>query len=154
MRRIRKKSQRPKSPWDSVRIMEERELAKEYGLRRKREIRSAEAILRRFRQRARELIAVKDEEKERILIEKLVKLGMLSSEKAELDDVLGLAVRNILDRRLQTIIFKKGLAKTPKQSRQFIAHAQIMIGDTKIPFPSYLVTVEEEGKIKMRKGFK
>ena len=154
MRRIRKKTQRPKRPWDSIRIIEEKELLKEYGLRRKREIRSAEAILRRFRQRARELIAVKDEEKEKILLEKLVKLGMLTSDKSELDDVLGLSVKNILDRRLQTIVFKKGIAKTPKQARQFIAHAQVMIGDTKVPFPSYLVTVEEEGKIKMRKGYK
>ena len=64
MRRIRKKFERPKAPWDQIRIKEEKELAKEYGLRRKREIMTAEAIIRRFRQRARELIAKKDDEVE------------------------------------------------------------------------------------------
>ena len=152
MRRIRRKFQRPKRPWDSVVIKEEKVLLKDYGLRKKREIRIAEEIIRKFRQRARELIAVKDEEKEKVLIDKLLKLGMLTSEKSELDDVLGLTVKNVLDRRLQTIAFKKGLAKTPKAARQLIVHGHVSIGDRKTRFPSYIVTPEEEGKIRLRKA--
>jgi len=150
MRRIKRKFQRPKRPWDSTRIKEERELLKEYGLRIKREIRVAEEILRRFRRRARELIAVEDQEKEKVLIDKLLKLGMLTSDKTELDDVLGLDVKNILDRRLQTVVFKKALAKTPKQARQFIVHGKVGIDEKRISFPSYMVTLEEEKKIKLR----
>jgi len=154
MRRIRRKFERPKRPWDSIRIKDEKEIVKEYGLRRKKEIRSAEAILRGFRQRARELIAMEDPEKEKTLIDKLVKLGMLKSDKSELDDVLGLNVKDILNRRLQTIVFNKGFSKTPKEARQFIVHGHVKIEGNKIPFPSYIVSVEEEGKIKMEKGFK
>lgn len=152
MRRIRRKFQRPKRPWDSVVIKEEKLLLKDYGLRKKREIRIAEEIIRKFRQRARELIAVNDEEKEKVLIDKLLKLGMLISEKSELDDVLGLTVKNVLDRRLQTIAFKKGLAKTPKAARQLIVHGHVNISDRKVQFPSYIVTPEEEGKIRLRKA--
>ncbi len=152
MRRIRKKFQRPKAPWDSTRIKEEKELIKEYGLRRKKEIRVAEETLRKFRQRARELIAVEDKDKEKVLIDKLMKLGMLTSEQKELDDVLGLSVNNVLDRRLQTIIFRKKLAKTAKEARQKIIHGFIEINRRREPFPSYIVSLEEEGKIKMRKS--
>jgi len=147
MRRIRRKFQRPKRPWDSAKIKDEKELAKKYGIRRKREIRVAEAVLRRFRQRARELIAMKDEEKEKVLIDKLLKLGMLTEGGKDLDDVLGLSVENVLDRRLQTIVFKKGLAKTPLEARQFIVHGHTKVNGMRTPFPSRLVTLEEEGKI-------
>jgi len=151
MRRIKNKFQRPKAPWDSVRIKDEKGLLKEYGLRRKKELRAAEEILRRFRQRARELIAVRDEEKEKILIEKLLMLGMLTKEKTELDDVLSLTVNNILDRRLQTIVAKKALAKTLREARQMIVHKRINIGDRITPFPSCIVTLEEEANIKATK---
>lgn len=146
MRRLRKKSKRPKRPWDAERIKEEKALMKKYGLRRKREIWKAEAILRSFRQRARELIATRDKQKEKALIGKLSRMGLLP-EKAEVEDVLSLNIENILDRRLQTMVFKKGLAKTPLSARQMIVHGHVFVGEKKIFFPSYLVNVEEENKI-------
>lgn len=79
---------------------------REYGLRRKREIWKAESILREYRRRARELAAKKDKEGEKVLLEKLNRLGLLEK-NAELDDVLSLSLEKILDRRLQTIVFKK-----------------------------------------------
>ncbi len=154
MRRIRRKFQKPKAPWDTARMSQEKILVKEYGIRRKREIRMAEEILRRFRQMARNLIAVGDEEKKSVLIEKLQKLGMLASDKKELDDVLGLTVNDVLNRRLQSVVFRKGLAKTPKEARQFIVHGHVSINDRRIPFPSYMVTLEEEGKIRLAKKLK
>jgi small subunit ribosomal protein S4 len=149
MRRIRRKFHRPKAPWDSIRIKDEKTLVNDYGLRRKKEIRAAEETLRKFRQRARDLIAVKDEEKEKVLIEKLLKLGMLPKDSTGLDDVLGLSVNNILDRRLQTIVFKKGMAKTAREARQMIVHGHVNIDNRRISFPSYVVTLDEESKIKV-----
>jgi len=150
MRRLKKKYKRPKRLWDKERIEKEKELIKTYGLRRKREIWKAEAILRKYRRMARELIAKKDKEKEKVLIEKLVRMGILSSTNATLDDVLGLTVENILERRLQTIVYRKGFANTPKQARQFIVHGHVFVNGRKNIFPSYLVPVEEEDKIEVK----
>jgi small subunit ribosomal protein S4 len=147
MRNIRKKYKRPKRPYDSVRIKEEKEILRKYGLRRKKEIWRAENIIRAFRQRARELIATKDKEKEKILIDKLIRMGILP-EKSTLDDVLALNLDHILNRRLQTVIFKKGLATTPKEARQMIVHRRITVSGRVAKYPSYLVAREEEGKIK------
>ena len=150
MRRLKKKYETPKKPWDKARIEEEKKLMKKYGLRRKREIWRAEAILRKYRRMARDLNATKNEEKTKQLIEKLYKLGILKSKDATLDDVLGLTVEDILERRLQTIVYRKGFANTPKQARQFIVHGHVFIKGRRVVFPSYLVPRDEEDKIEVK----
>jgi small subunit ribosomal protein S4 len=151
MRRIRKKFKRPKKPWDSSRIAEEKKLMKTYGLRNKRELWRAHEILRQFRRRARELIAVEDPGKHKALIDRLVKLGMLSKE-AGLDDVLALEITGILDRRLQTMVSKRRLSDSPLHARQLITHGHVFIGGRKARFPSYIVPSEEESRIFIRSG--
>ena len=151
MRKIRKKFKRPKKPWDSKRLGDEKTLMKDYGLRNKRELWRAEEILRQFRRRARELIAVEDPEKQKVLMDRLVKLGMLSKE-AGLDDVLVLNITNLLERRLQSIVSKKRIADTPLHARQLITHGHIFVGDRKTKFPSYLVESEEESRIRVKGG--
>jgi len=127
MKRSRKNYQRPRKPWDKERIEREREILKTFGLRTKKEIWMTESLLRKFRRFARELAAKRDKDKEKIIVDKMIRLGLLQ-QGADLDDVLGLTLENILERRLQTIIFRKGLAKTAKQSRQFIVHGKVRIG--------------------------
>ncbi len=146
MRRIRKKFKRPKTAWSLADIKEDKDLTREYGLRRKRELLVAREILRGFRRRARNLIGAKNPEEERRLLDKLEKLGLLIEGK-ELDDVLALNVNKILDRRLQTIVFKRGMTASMKQARQLITHGHIAIDGRRTSFPSYFVPVEEEGKV-------
>ncbi|MCD6381599.1 MAG: 30S ribosomal protein S4 [Candidatus Aenigmarchaeota archaeon] len=149
-RRRRKKTyEKPRRPFD--RLDEERKIMREFGLRRKRELWKAETILREFRRRARELASKigageeykKEEEK---LLTRLNRLGLSVS---NLDDVLRLTVEDILSRRMQTIIFKKGLVNTPKQARQFIVHGHILINGRRIQSPSFLVPKELEDKISL-----
>jgi small subunit ribosomal protein S4 len=146
MKKQRKKYEKPVRPWDKVRLEKEREILKKYGLKNKKEIWRAEALLRNYRRTARELSARANEEKEKSLIQKLVKLGMLS-ENANLDGVLSLTIENILDRRLQAIVFKKGFANSAKQARQLITHGHIVVNGRKIVYPSYLVPSNEENII-------
>lgn len=148
MKRSRKKYTPPVKPWDKERILKEREILKNFGLKKKKEVWRAEALLRKFRRMARELAAKKDKEKEKELVEKLVRLGLLN-EGAGLDDILSLTMENILERRLQTIIFRKGFANTVNQARQFIVHGHVKIGDRKITYPSYIVQKDEENKIQV-----
>ncbi len=146
MRRLKPKYEKPKKRWDKARIEEEKKLMEKYGLRRKRELWKAQSILRNFRRRARELLANPDEKAKNELIAKLYRLGLVEKD-ATLEDVLKLTVENVLERRLQTVVFKKGLANTIKQARQFIVHGHISVNDRRMPFPGALVRREWEDKI-------
>ncbi len=146
MKRQRRKYQFPKRPWDRERLETEKELLKKFGLKTKRELWKTQALLRKYRGLARELVAKVDKEKETILKERLTKLNLLEKD-ATLDSILSLTVEDFLNRRLQTVIFKKNLANTPKQARQFITHGNVLIEDRKVVYPSYMVPTDEEDKI-------
>lgn len=148
-RRIRKKHSNPVHPWQKERIEEEKILLKEYGLRNKTEIWKTTTLLKNFAAQAKKLIATTGPQagKEKIqLMQKLAKLGVIPK-TAELDDVLGLSVKALLERKLQTIVFRKGLAKNIKQARQFITHGHIMVKNKKVTSPSYLIDIDEEPSI-------
>jgi small subunit ribosomal protein S4 len=148
-KRIKKKYSTPIHPWQAERIEEERELTRQYGFKNKTEIWKMNSILRKFLRQAKRLAAIKTEqsEKEKIqLLTRLKKLGLLS-ETAVLDNVLEITLKDLLGRRLQTLVFRKGLARSMKQARQFIVHRHIMIGNTKVTVPNYLVSKAEEAVI-------
>ncbi|MEM4704882.1 MAG: 30S ribosomal protein S4 [Candidatus Bathyarchaeia archaeon] len=142
----KKKYETPRFPWRSDILQEELKLLGQYGLRNKRELWRHETMLSRYREIARSLIGKPEEERgkmEKELLTKLKKLGILR-ETAVLDNVLDLTLEDILERRLQTIVFRKGLAKTIHQCRQLITHGHIAVGNKRITVPSYIVTKEEE----------
>ncbi len=147
MRRSRKTYERPFKRWDKARILEEARLVRIYGLKNKRELWKAKAIVRKFRRMARRLFADPTGKEE--LFAKLRKYGLIPEKNATLDDVLGLKVEDVLERRLQTVVYRKGLARTIKQARQFIVHRHIAIGDRIVTVPGYLVTKEEEKHIRI-----
>ena len=64
-----------------------------------------------------------------------------------LDDILGLTMESLFARRLQTIVYLKGFANTPKQARQFITHGHISISGKKVTIPSYIVKAGEERNV-------
>jgi small subunit ribosomal protein S4 len=147
MKRAMKKFEKPLKPWSKAGIATEKKLKQDYGLRRKKELWREESILRNYRRQARNLAAKRDKEKEQILIDKLVKIGLLSP-NASLDNVLALTVENLLDRRLQTLVFRKGLATTPKHARQLIVHGHISIDGKRVRWPGMIVNSSDEGKVK------
>jgi small subunit ribosomal protein S4 len=149
----RAKFERPSHPWEAERIKAENELLKKYGLKNKKELWRSQYILRRFRQRARELQARvrtgdKQAEKEREqLLRRLGRVGLLPLDGTTLDDVLSLDVEAILSRRLQTLTFLKGLAFTPRQARQFIVHGHVSVGGRRVTIPGMLVNRTQENGI-------
>jgi small subunit ribosomal protein S4 len=145
----RKKYATPRFPWRTDILQEELKLLGQYGLRNKHELWRNETMLSKFRGIARSLIGKPPEERRKMeeeLLARLKKLGILN-ETAVLDDVLDLTIEGILERRLQTIVLRKGLAKTTHQARQLITHGHITIGDRRVSVPGYLVTKEEESRI-------
>ncbi|MEM3291785.1 MAG: 30S ribosomal protein S4 [Saccharolobus sp.] len=149
-RKSRKKWESPGNPWIKDRLRYEQELLGRYGLRNKREIWIAQSIIRKFRHQARSLLALPPAERavrERQLVSKLLKLGLLKSQTATVDDILSLTEQDLLERRLQTIVYKKGLANTLYQARQLIVHGHIAIGGKRVTSPGYIVGVDEEDLI-------
>ncbi len=148
-RKIKSKYAGPGHPWQRARIEEERILVREYGLTTKRELWKITSKLKTFANQAKRLIALRTTQAElekKQLLDRVARLGLLPA-GAKLDDVLALTVKNLLNRRLQTLVLKKGLARTPLQSRQFIVHEHVMVGQNKITAPSYLVPIEQEPQI-------
>lgn len=145
--KYKKKYEKPRKAYDKARIEEENALVEKYGLKNKREIWKADAAIAVFRKRAKALIDKSLYEQEAFL-QKLKRLGF-SVEK--IADVLALEKEDYLKRRLQSVVVARNLASSPNQARQFIVHKHIIVGDHIINAPSYLVPLEEEQKIALRK---
>jgi len=146
IKRKRKLFSRPKKLFDSVRIGEENILVKRYGLKNKREIWKAKSTVSKFRRRAKQLIGADDSE-QRVFFEKLNKMGI---DVIDISDVLALTEENLLDRRLETVLFKKGLANTPKQARQLIVHKNVLVDGKVVNTPSFIVTKDLENSLSIK----
>ena len=145
-RRVWKK---PRRPLNYDLMMDELKTLGTFGLKTKRELWKTQTELSRIRFQARSILALRQEMrkiKEPILIQSLSKIGLIDK-NSTLDDVLNLQVNDLLSRRLQTIAQRKLYFKTPYQVRQAITHGHIMIGDSVVTIPSYIVKTEEETKI-------
>ncbi|HLD60247.1 MAG TPA: 30S ribosomal protein S4 [Candidatus Bilamarchaeaceae archaeon] len=151
--KLRNKYSRPQRLWDVDRLKNEKGLKREFGLKNMRELWMTETQLKKYRREARRLLALTQEERENSeqkVLSKLVKLGVLK-DGASLDDVLSLSVRDFLERRLQTIVKRKDMARTMVQSRQLITHGFISVNDQRVSVPSYLVDAKTEGSISYAK---
>jgi small subunit ribosomal protein S4 len=148
-RRQRRKHETPRFPWRTDVLQSELKLIGQYGLRNKRELWRHKTTLSRYRELARSLLGMPAEQRQRIekqLLDRLNRLGILA-ETAVLDDVLDLAIEDLLERRLQTMVFSKGLAKSVYQARQLITHGHIAIDGKRVPSPSYIVLKDDEAKL-------
>ena len=147
-RKHRKKYDTPYHPWQASRLEAEKKLFEEYGLKNKKELWKMGSLIKRFRDQAKRLVLGTTEQdvKERDqLINRLIKLNLIQSKAIE--DVLNLEIKNMLERRLQTFVYKQNLAKTISQARQFIVHGHIGVDGKRVNIPSYLVPTDEETKI-------
>jgi len=138
----------PNHPFQGERIGSEHGLVDRYGLSGKEELWRAQSELRSLRREARDLLgqeAADIDERDEFLT-RLRRVGILSDTDG-LDDVLGLGVTDLLERRLQTQVWRQGLANTATQARQFVTHGHIVVGDRRVDRPSYTVEVAEEDRI-------
>lgn len=145
----RKKYETPLHPWRRDQLDIELKLVGDYGLRNKRELWKYKTMLSKIRGIARSLLAKSAEEREKIekqYLKKLSKLGLVP-ENPTLDDVLDMDIKSLLERRLQTIVYRMGLARSLHEARQLITHGHIVVGNRVVRVPSYLVKKSEEQTI-------
>jgi len=149
IRRLKKHYSKPSHPFEGPRILEELEYLGRFGLRNKKEFWRHKSQLGHYRKLAREARTLPGE-KSKLFIQQigshLNRLGLID-ENFSVDAILNLKVEDFLNRRLQTLVHKKGLAKTIYQARQLIIHGHIVVNGHVINTPSYLVSKGEEDTI-------
>ena len=139
----------PRHPWRKDQLEEELHLVGDYGLRNKRELRRHETDLSQIRGIARTLLGEEEAERgplERQYLTSLARQGILP-DSAIVDNILDLNVKDLMERRLQTVVFRTGLAKSIWQARQFVIHGHISVAGDIVTVPSYVVRRDQEPRI-------
>lgn len=137
---------RPKKPFEKARILAEAELAKKYALKNKQEIWKSLAIINYMKKRAMALAKLSKGEQD-LFINKVRNLGFNANTTL---DILDMKIEDLLNRRLPTIVAKKGLANTIRHARQMVVHKKILVNGKVVNAPSYLVLISEENNIEIK----
>ena len=148
-RKPRKSFETPRHPWRKDQLEEELHLVGDYGLRNKRELRRHETDLSQIRGIARTLLGSEEEKRAQLehqYLTSLARRGILP-DQATVDNILDLNVKDLMERRLQTIVYRTGLAKSIHQAREFVVHGHISIAGDVVSVPSYIVHRDQESRI-------
>ena len=148
-RNVSKTFRKPKRPFEKERLDGEMKVVGEYGLKNKREVWRINYGLAKIRTAARTLLTLDDKSEARIfqgtaLLRRMMRLGLLLEGERKLDYVLGLTNAKIMERRLQTKVFKLGLAKSIHHARTLIRQRHIAVDKKICDIPSFIVRVDSE----------
>merc|ERR1712224_997728 len=143
---------KPKRAFEKERLDAEMKIVGEYGLKNKREVWRSQYALAKIRTAARTLLTLDEKNEQRIfagdaLLRRMIRIGLLLESEKKLDYVLGLTTAKLMERRLQTKVFKLGLAKSIHHARVLIRQRHIRVGKQICDIPSFLVRLDSQKHI-------
>jgi small subunit ribosomal protein S9e len=121
-------------------------------LKNKREVWRVQITLAKLRKAARELLTLDENDPRRLfegsaLMKRMYKYGLLNENENKLDYILGLTIHRFMDRRLQTLVYRKGLANSVHQARVLIRQRHIRLGKNLTNVPSVMIRMDQEKNI-------
>ncbi|MFP4117511.1 MAG: 30S ribosomal protein S4 [Candidatus Woesearchaeota archaeon] len=153
-KRVRKNYANPRMQWNEATLSHDKEIKKDYRPKNKREIWKMTAFLQNIKDQAKSINsmlgtarreqAILEQEQ---LVNKVKRYGLIKKDEITLSDLLSIELRDVMERRLQTLVMRKNLARSMKQSRQFVTHGHVMVGGKKVTSPSYVVPLKDEDTI-------
>jgi len=143
---------KPRRPFEKERLDSELKIVGEFGLRNKRELWRVQFALNKLRNAARVLLTLDEKDPKRIfegeaILRRMRTYGLLDETQDKLDYVLALGPEQFLERRLQTLVFKLGLAKSVHHARVLIRQRHIRVGKQIVNVPSFLVRTDSQKHI-------
>lgn len=151
----------PRNPWEDNRLIKELQLMGVYGLRTKKELWTHLTMAKNDKKQAKTLLISNNKEEVitqgRALLNRLYKDGIISGVDFNdsedilrcLKEVLNLDITHYLNRRLQYLVLKLGLAKDIVEARQLVVNRQIVVNRRVVDTPSMIVRSENEGHIEI-----
>lgn len=151
----------PRNPWEKSRIIKELALIGTFGLRNKTELWTTLTISKKDKTQARNLLITTDKEQfmteGRALLNKLFKIGLIAGVDFNdeediskcLKEVLNLELSDYLDRRLQSVVARSGLARNINHARSLITQKQITLKGEVVNKPGMLIRTENEGYVEI-----
>jgi len=108
--------------------------------------------LSKIRRAARILLTLPENDPKRLvegaaLLRRLHRYGILDEDRTQLDYALGVTIENLLERRLQTQVFKQGLAKSIHHARVLVRQGHIRVGKQIVDVPSFMVRTDSQKHI-------
>ena len=106
----------------------------------------------KLRKAARELLTLDESDPRRIfegsaLMKRMYKYGLLNENENKLDYILGLTIHRFMDRRLQTLVYRKNLARSVHHARVLIRQRHIRLGKNLTNVPSVMIRTDQEKNI-------
>uniref|UniRef100_A0A6U0C606 Uncharacterized protein n=1 Tax=Ostreococcus mediterraneus TaxID=1486918 RepID=A0A6U0C606_9CHLO len=143
---------KPRRPFEKERLDAELKIVGEFGLRNKRELWRVQFALNKLRNAARVLLTLDEKDPKRIfegeaILRRMKNYGLLDETQQGLDYVLALNAEQFLERRLQTLVFKLGLAKSVHHARVLIRQRHIRVGKQIVNVPSFMVRTDSQKHI-------
>lgn len=117
----------------------QRRLSQPPGVHGKRPVRKTSVYAEQLRekQKVKRMYGVREDQ-----FQRLMDIAVKSREPT------GLAVLKLLERRLDNVIYRLGLARTRPQARQFVTHGLVSVDGKRLTIPSYLVKPGEQIRMK------
>mmetsp|Transcript_24701 Transcript_24701/g.43908 ORF Transcript_24701/g.43908 Transcript_24701/m.43908 type:complete len:260 (+) Transcript_24701:1011-1790(+) len=157
-RRYKKVSNKPKNPFEKKRFENELKIINKYGLKSKVELWKYQLLIAKLKKITGKVLRTEIDYDPSVVVSKkynllwfCFKFNLLLESESGLEYVLRVSLEQLLERRIQFLIVRLGMATTCHEARIKLLHKRVMFKTQSIDKPSFLVRKSNEDKIKFLK---